>query len=68
MHVIWSKTSNCLLQVISQKIGEKGINLSGGQKARVSLARALYVYQQADLYILDDTPFCSRQSCCGTYL
>uniref|UniRef100_A0A914E6G5 Uncharacterized protein n=1 Tax=Acrobeloides nanus TaxID=290746 RepID=A0A914E6G5_9BILA len=35
------------------EIGERGINLSGGQKARVSLARA--VYQRADLYILDDT-------------
>ncbi|KAJ1666298.1 hypothetical protein EV178_002409 [Coemansia sp. RSA 1646] len=34
------------------EIGEKGINLSGGQRARVSLARA--VYSRADVYILDD--------------
>jgi len=34
------------------EIGEKGINLSGGQKARISLARA--VYHAADLYLLDD--------------
>mmetsp|Transcript_14532 Transcript_14532/g.49619 ORF Transcript_14532/g.49619 Transcript_14532/m.49619 type:complete len:1544 (-) Transcript_14532:156-4787(-) len=34
------------------EIGEKGINLSGGQKARISLARA--VYQDADVYLLDD--------------
>ncbi|PVU86817.1 hypothetical protein BB561_006533 [Smittium simulii] len=33
-------------------IGEKGSNLSGGQKARISLARA--VYTRADLYVLDD--------------
>ena len=34
------------------EIGEKGINLSGGQKARVSLARA--VYQDADIVLMDD--------------
>lgn len=33
-------------------IGEKGVNLSGGQKSRVSLARALY--SDADMYLLDD--------------
>ena len=34
------------------EIGEKGVNLSGGQKARVSLARA--VYSDKDIIILDD--------------
>ena len=34
------------------EVGERGISLSGGQKARLSLARA--VYARADIYILDD--------------
>lgn len=35
---------------MNTEIGEKGINLSGGQKARVSFARA--VYRDADIYLL----------------
>lgn len=34
------------------EIGEKGIGLSGGQKLRVALARA--VYSDADVIVLDD--------------
>uniref|UniRef100_A0A8C0TYI0 Uncharacterized protein n=1 Tax=Canis lupus familiaris TaxID=9615 RepID=A0A8C0TYI0_CANLF len=34
------------------EIGERGVNISGGQKHRVSLARA--VYSGADIYLLDD--------------
>ena len=33
-------------------VGERGVTLSGGQKARINLARALYY--DADVYLLDD--------------
>ncbi|KAH9402637.1 Multidrug resistance-associated protein 4 [Tyrophagus putrescentiae] len=33
-------------------VGEKGVSLSGGQRARINLARA--VYRDAQLYLLDD--------------
>ena len=33
-------------------IGDKGVNLSGGQRARINLARALY--NDPDVYLFDD--------------
>ncbi|CAH8286842.1 unnamed protein product [Eruca vesicaria subsp. sativa] len=46
-------------------IGDKGINLRGGQKQRVQLARALY--QEADVYLLDD-PFSAVDAHTGSEL
>ncbi|XP_074596214.1 ATP-binding cassette sub-family C member 4-like [Brevipalpus obovatus] len=42
---IWHHGDNTLA-------GERGVALSGGQRARVSLARA--IYHEADIYLLDD--------------
>lgn len=33
-------------------VGERGVSLSGGQRARINMARA--VYRQADIYLFDD--------------
>ncbi len=44
-------------------VGERGVTLSGGQKARVNLARA--VYRDADIYLLDD-PLSAVDSAVGT--
>uniref|UniRef100_A0A8C5BKD1 Multidrug resistance-associated protein 4-like n=1 Tax=Gadus morhua TaxID=8049 RepID=A0A8C5BKD1_GADMO len=46
-------------------IGDRGANLSGGQKARINLARA--VYQDADIYLLDD-PLSAVDSEVGRHL
>jgi ATP-binding cassette subfamily C (CFTR/MRP) protein 1 len=48
------------------EIGERGINLSGGQKARVSLARAMYS-AESKLLLLDD-PLSAVDSHVGQHL
>ena len=49
----------------STLIGDRGVSLSGGQRARVSLARALYM--DADIYLLDD-PLSAVDSAVGRHI
>ena len=46
-HDLWTLPAG-----LDTEIGEKGVNLSGGQKARISFARVLY--READVNLLDD--------------
>uniref|UniRef100_A0A7N2LT74 ABC-type xenobiotic transporter n=1 Tax=Quercus lobata TaxID=97700 RepID=A0A7N2LT74_QUELO len=46
-------------------IGERGINLSGRQKQRIQIARALY--QNTDIYLFDD-PFSAVDAHTGSHL
>ncbi|XP_037046173.1 probable multidrug resistance-associated protein lethal(2)03659 [Bradysia coprophila] len=55
---IWPNGDNTM-------VGERGVNLSGGQKARINLARALY--RKADIYLLDD-PLSAVDSHVGRHL
>ncbi len=38
----------------STMVGERGVALSGGQMARICLARAVYRHEEFDTYLLDD--------------
>lgn len=47
------------------EIGESGINMRGGQKQRIQIARS--VYEEADMYLFDD-PFSAVDAHTGSYI
>ena len=47
-------------------VGERGVSLSGGQKARINLARSLY--HEADIYLMDDPLSASGRLRFQTYI
>ncbi|KIO12017.1 hypothetical protein M404DRAFT_962517 [Pisolithus tinctorius Marx 270] len=47
------------------QVGDRGVNLSGGQKARIALARAVYAQTQ---YVLLDDPFSAIDTQTSRYL
>ena len=49
------------------EIGERGINLSGGQKSRVSIARAILAARNAQVVLLDD-PFSAVDGATGNWI
>ena len=49
----------------NKMIGDKGVNLSGGQRARINLARALY--NDPDIYLFDD-PLSAVDASVGKHL
>eukprot|EP00971_Amphidinium_carterae_P012723 250661-Amphidinium_carterae.3 len=58
-HLVWRTLQHsqdlALLKSGDQtRVGEKGTSLSGGQKARVCLARAAYKLDSSHIFLLDD--------------
>jgi ATP-binding cassette, subfamily C (CFTR/MRP), member 1 len=62
-YVLFSTLFICKICIV----GERGINLSGGQKARVSLARAFMSAERSQIFLLDD-PFSAVDGATGNWI